>query len=188
MAAVKSTSLSKELHMNIYLLNVLRFAHVVGGILWAGAAISYLFFVKPSVKSIGPAGPQFMQNLTQRRRYPIFMMITSLLTVLAGGALYWMISGGLSLAWAATGPGLGFTIGSAAALIAFFLGALGIGPTAAQIGAFGGQIAASRQGPTPQQLDRMQALEKKLSSLENTEFVLLAISLVTMATARYWAF
>jgi hypothetical protein len=34
----------------------------------------------------------------------------------------------------------------------------------------------------------MQGLEKKLSSLENTEFVLLAIALATMATARYWAF
>jgi hypothetical protein len=116
------------------------------------------------------------------------MMVTSLLTVLAGGALYWIISGGLTLAWVATGPGLGFTIGSVAALAAFFLGALGIGPTAGQIGALGGEIAASGQGPTPQQIDRMQGLEKKLSSLENTEFVLLAIALVTMATARYWAF
>lgn len=174
--------------MNIYLLNLLRFAHVVGGILWAGAAISYLFFVKPSVKSIGPAGPQFMQNMTQRRRYPIFMMVTSLLTVLAGGVLYWMLSGGLTLAWAATGPGLGFTIGSVAALVAFFLGALGIGPTAGQIGALDGRIAASGQGPTPQQIDRMRGLEKKLSTLENTEFVLLVIALVTMATARYWVF
>jgi hypothetical protein len=173
--------------MNIYLLNLLRFAHVVGGILWAGAAISYLFFVKPSVKSIGPAGPQFMQNMTQRRRYPIFMMVTSLLTVLAGGALYWTLSGGLTLAWAATGPGLGFTIGSVASLIAFFLGALGIGPTSGQIGVLGGQIAAG-QGATPQQSGRMRGLEKKLSTLENTEFVLLVIALVTMATARYWVF
>jgi hypothetical protein len=187
-AARNPTSLYEELHMNIYLLNLLRFAHVVGGILWAGAAISYLFFVKPSVKSIGPAGPQFMQNMTQRRRYPIFMMVTSLLTVLGGGALYWIISGGLTLAWVGTGPGLGFTIGSVAALIAFFLGALGIGPTAGQIGALGGQIAAAGQGPTPQEIARMRGLEKKLNTLENTEFILLVIALVTMATARYWIF
>jgi hypothetical protein len=183
---VKSSELQKELHMNIYLLNLLRFAHVVGGILWAGAAISYLFFVKPSVKSIGPVGPQFMQTMTQRRKYPIFMMVTSLLTVLAGGALFWTISGGLTLAWITTGPGLGFTLGSVAALIAFFLGALGIGPTAGQIGTLGEQIA--RQEPTQQQIARVQGLEKKLSTLENTEFVLLVIALVTMATARYWSF
>jgi hypothetical protein len=34
----------------------------------------------------------------------------------------------------------------------------------------------------------MRGLEKKLSTLENTEFVLLVIVLVTMATARYWVF
>jgi hypothetical protein len=174
--------------MNIYLLNVLRFTHVVAGILWAGAAISYLFFIKPSVKAIGAVGPQFMQNLMQRRKYPIFMMSTSLLTVLAGGALYWFISGGLNLAWAATGPGLGFTIGSLAALVAFLLGTFGIGPTAGQISALGGQIAASGKGPTPEQGLKMATLERKLASVENVEFVLLVIALLTMATARYWAF
>lgn len=174
--------------MNIYVLNLLRFTHVVAGILWAGASIFYLFFIKPSVRSIGPAGPQFMQNLTQRLKFPLFMVSTSLLTVLAGGALLWFLSGGLNLAWVQTGPGLGFTIGSVAALIAFFLGTFGIGPTSGQLGALGGQIAASGQGPTPEQASRMQALEKKLSTIENTEFVLLAISLVTMATARYWVF
>lgn len=174
--------------MNIFLLNLFRFLHVVAGILWAGASIFYLFFIKPSVKSIGPAGPQFMQNLSQRRKFPIFMMITSLLTVLAGGALYWYLAGGLSLEWAKTGPGLGFTIGSVAALIAFFLGSLGIGPTSGQIGALGGKIAASGQGPTPQQARELQTLESKLSVIENIEFVLLVISLLTMATARYWTF
>jgi hypothetical protein len=174
--------------MNIYLLNLFRFVHVVAGILWAGASIFYLFFIKPSVKSIGPAGPQFMQNLTQRRKFPIFMVTTSLLTVLAGGALYWMLSGGLTLAWAKTGPGLGFTIGSVAALIAFFLGTFGIGPTSGQIGALGGQIAASGQGPTPQQASQLKTLDSRLSLIENVEFVLLVIALLTMATARYWVF
>jgi len=69
--------------MTIYLLNLLRLVHVVAGILWAGAAISYLFFVKPSVQSIGAAGPQFMQSLMERRKYPLFMVSMSLLTVLA---------------------------------------------------------------------------------------------------------
>lgn len=174
--------------MNIYLLNGLRFVHIVAGILWAGAAIAYLFFVKPSVKAIGPAGPQFMQSMMQRRRYPIFMMSTSLLTVLAGGALYWFNSGGLNLVWAGTGPGLGFTIGSLTALVAFFLGMLVIGPTAGRISALGGQIAASGRGPTAEQRSLMHFLEKRMSTVENIEFVMLVIALLTMATARYWTF
>jgi hypothetical protein len=174
--------------MNIYLLNLLRLVHVVAGILWAGAAISYLFFVKPSVQSIGTVGPLFMQNLMQRRKYPIFMMGTSLLTVLAGGALYWFLSGGFSLAWISSGPGLGFTIGSVAALVAFLVGGFGIGPTSGQMSVLGGQIAASGRGPTPEQSSLLQALEKKLARAEWIDFIMLAISMLTMATARYWAF
>jgi hypothetical protein len=156
--------------------------------LWAGAAISYLFFVKPSVRSIGAAGPQFMQSLMERRKYPIFMMVTSLLTILAGSALYWYFSGSLNWSWIVSGPGLGFTIGSIAALIAFFLGMFGIGPTSGQIGALGQQIAASGKGPTPEQMNQMHHLEKRVNVLERVEFVLLVVALLTMATARYWAF
>jgi hypothetical protein len=174
--------------MNIYILNLLRFVHVVAGILWGGAAISYLFFVKPSVTAIGAAGPQFMKNLMERRKYPIFMMSTSLMTVLSGAALYWMLSGGLSLTWVISGPGLGFTIGSVAALIAFLVGTFGIGPTAGQMGALGGQIAASGKGPTPEQVTQMETLEKRLNLAEQIDFIMLVIAMLTMATARYWLF
>lgn len=174
--------------MNIYILNLLRFVHVVAGILWAGAAISYLFFVKPSVTAIGAAGPQFMQNLMERRKYPIFMMSTSLLTVLAGGILFWFSSGGFNAAWIASGPGIGFTLGSVAALVAFLFGTFGIGPTSAQMGALGGQIAVSGKGPTPEQVAKMQALEKRLNFAEQVDFIMLVIAMLTMATARYWTF
>ncbi len=174
--------------MNIYLLLLLRFTHIVAGILWAGAAISYLFFVKPSVHSIGPAGPIFMQTLAQRRRYPLFMVSVSLLTVLAGGVLYWNSSGGFTPGWIITGPGLGFTIGSLAALVAFLVGNLGIGPTSAQMGDLGQQIAASGGKPNSEQITRMQRLEKRLNQAEWIDFVMLAIAMLTMATARYWSF
>lgn len=174
--------------MNVYFLIVLRLVHVVSGIMWSGAAVFYLFFVKPSVKAIGAAGPQFMQNLAERRKYPLFMMSTSLLTVLAGGALYWVSSGGFNVAWIATGPGTGFTIGSVAALIAYMVGSFGIGPTSAKMGALGGQIAASGKSPTPEQVSIMQALEKKLTRAEQIDFTMLIIAMLTMATARYWTF
>lgn len=174
--------------MNIYLLNLFRLIHVVAGILWAGAAISYIFFVKPSVQSIGVAGPQLMHHLMQRRKYPAFMMGTSLLTILAGVPLLWFISGGLNLRWITSGPGLGFTIGSLAALIAFFVGGIGIGPTSEKMVALGKQIVASDKGPLPEQIDQMQALEKRLSLAERIDFIMLAIAMLTMATARYWAF
>ena len=174
--------------MNIYLLILLRLVHVVAGILWGGAAVYYLFFIKPSVKAIGAVGPQFMENLVERRKMPIFMISTSLLTVLAGGILYWFSSGGFNAAWIASGPGIGFTIGSLTSLVAFVFGTFGIGPTSMQMGVLGGQIAASGKGPTPEQLAQMQALDKRLNVAETVDFIMLVIAMLTMATARYWAF
>jgi hypothetical protein len=174
--------------MNIYLILLLRLIHIVAGILWAGAAVYYLFFVKPSVKAIGAAGPQFMQHLAERRKLPLFMVGTSLLTVLAGGFLFWSSSGGFNAAWIASGPGVGFTIGSVAALVAFLVGTFVIGPTSGQLGALGGQIAASGTGPAPDQLATLQALDKRLNFAEQVDFIMLVISMLTMATARYWTF
>ena len=174
--------------MNSYLLILLRLIHVGAGALWIGAAIVYLFFIKPSVKSIGPAGGQFMQNLTQRRKYPLFMVGVSLLTVIAGVILFAYASGSFNMAWIKTGVGLGFTIGSVAALVAFLVGSFGIGPTSGQMGALGAQIAAAGGPPSPEQMTRMQALEARLKRVETIDFIMLTISMATMATARYWVF
>jgi len=174
--------------MNIYLLNVLRLVHIFAGALWVGAAIFYLFFVKPAVKAIGPAGPQFMQNLAERRKLPAFMISISLLTVLAGGILYLNSSGGFNLAWVKTGTGIGFTLGSLAALVAFFVGNFGIGPTSAKMGTIGQAIAQNGGKPTPEQINTVQALEKQLNRFEQIDFWMLVIAMLTMATARYWSF
>ncbi|MGE5248660.1 MAG: hypothetical protein ACM3QS_00465 [Bacteroidota bacterium] len=173
--------------MNIYLLIILRLAHVVAGILWGGAAIAYLFFVKPSVESIGAAGPDFMRSLMERRKYPIFMMAVSLVTALSGALLYWAL-GRLNLLWIKTGPGLGFTLGSLAALVAFFVGGLGIGPASARLAALGGAIAASGGTATPRQASEMRLLAERLVRAERIDFIMLAIAMLTMATARYWVF
>lgn len=174
--------------MNMYLLIFLRLVHIAAGTLWIGAAVVYLFFIKPSVKSIGPAGPQFMQSMTQRRKYPFFMLSVSLLTVLAGTVLYLYDAGGFKLAWITTGAGLGYTLGALAALVAFLVGSLGIGPTSARMGALGQQISRAGGPPTPEQLSTLQTLEKKLSVAEKVDFWMLTISMLAMATARYWVF
>lgn len=174
--------------MNIYLLNILRIVHIIAGVLWAGAAIAYFFFFKPTVQSIGPAGGQFMQNLIERQRYPLFMKVTSLLTILAGGWLLWNTSGGLNVVWISTGPGLGFTIGAVAAILAYINGIVFLSPRAVRIGALGQQMAAAGGPPAPAQIEEMGRLERELTRVEWWDFILLMISLVTMATARYWLF
>jgi hypothetical protein len=173
--------------VNVYAILFLRIVHIVGGVLWVGAAILYVTHVKPAVQLIGPAGPMFMQAYIERRKYPLFMQISSTMTVLAGLALYWVSSGGLQPERIFSGPGLGYTIGSVAGLLSFFMGMLLIGPRAARVSKLGATIAAGGP-PSAAQAEEMHRLEGQLSRLEIVEFALLATSLLAMATARYWFF
>jgi hypothetical protein len=118
----------------------------------------------------------------------MFMVSVSLLTVLAGAILYLYDSGSFNLTWITTGPGLGLTIGSLAGLVAFFVGTFGIGPTSGKMGALGQQIGSAGGKPTLEQINTMQAMEKKLSLFEQIDFVMLSLAMLTMATARYWPF
>lgn len=174
--------------MSAQFLILLRLLHVVGGILWGGAAVFYLFFIKPSVQAIGPAGPEFMRSLAQRRKYPAFMMVTSSLTVLAGAVLLWATSAGLNHNWLRSGPGIGFTIGSIAALLSYLVGSIRIGPTSAKLARIGAEIESGGKPPSPEQARRLAALQKQLVSAELFSFVMLSIAMLTMATARYWYF
>lgn len=171
--------------MNISLL-ALRLIHVAAGALWVGAAVSYMFFVKPSARAIGPAEPDFMRNLMERRRYPLFMIAASLLAVLSGVLLYTTAWGGFRLSLFGSGPGVGFAVGSLAALMAFFVGTFGISPTAGRMSALGKQVAAAGVPPTPAQLTAMRTMEGRLIWFERIDFIMLMIALAAMATARYW--
>lgn len=174
--------------MDIYVILLLRVAHIVAGVLWVGAAILYVTHVKPTVQLIGPAGPMFMRAYMGRRKYPLFMQINSTVTVLAGLALYWVTSGGLQPERIFSGPGLGYTIGSVAGLLSFLIGMLLIGPRAGRMSKLGAAIEAAGGPPSSAQAEQMHRLENEMGRLENVEFALLVIALVTMATARYWFF
>ena len=88
-----------------------------------------------------------MQDLVGTHRYPVFMNASSMLCILAGLALYWFSSNGLSAAWITSGPGLGFTLGSLATLAAFGIGFFGIRPRAERMGAVGAAIARPAARP-----------------------------------------
>lgn len=166
----------------------LRTVHIFAGVLWVGSAVFYLFFVEPVVKSLGPAGPKFMQGLIERRRYPIYMSVVSLLTVVAGALLYWYTSAGLQIGWITSGPGIGFTIGSVVSIVVFFMGIFMLGPRAQRMSAIGKEIAAAGGPPNPEQAAQLQKLNRELDRIERLDFYMLTIALVTMATARYWPF
>jgi uncharacterized membrane protein len=169
-------------------LTILRVIHIVAGTLWVGSAVFYLFFVEPTVKSLGPAAPQFMQTLIEKRRYPMFMNAASILTIAAGALLYWSASGSLAWSWITSGPGLGFTVGSLTAIVVFGIGFFMIRPRAERMGALSQAIRAASGPPTATQTAELHTLGEEMTRIERVDVILLSISLVLMATARYWYF
>ena len=174
--------------MDIFLINLVRLVHIFAGVLWVGAAFLFLFFIGPSVKATAPEGQKFLQYFLVRKKYPMFMGIVSILTVLAGALLLWRDISGDLLGYIQTGPGLGFAIGSLAAIIVVPIGLFLMSPRGERIGQLGAQIEAAGGPPSADQMAELERLDKELHTLEWIDFILLSISLLTMATARYWLF
>lgn len=172
---------------HVYLI-VMRAIHVVGGALWAGSAVSYFLFVEPAARQLGPAAPNFMRAMIEKRRYPAFMNLVSALTIVSGLFLYWSSSGGLQPTWITSGPGLGFTIGSVVALVVYGIGFFLIRPRAERLGELSKAIAAAGGPPAPEQAAEIQRISHEMNRYSGIDAVLLTISLLFMGTARYWNF
>jgi uncharacterized membrane protein len=172
----------------MFIFLVLRFIHIVASVCWAGGGFIFFLFVEPTAKAMAPTGMQFVQYMVVKRRFSIFMVISSTLTVLTGALLLWKDAGGQWLAFMQTGPGLGFTLGSVVGILVYFIGMFGVNPRAKKMAKIGGEIQAAGGRPTPEQGAELQKLDKEMSTLGLLDFVLVALSLALMASARYWLF
>ncbi|HET7599530.1 MAG TPA: hypothetical protein VFK09_04525 [Gemmatimonadales bacterium] len=164
---------------------LLRVLHIVAGAFWVGAVLLLTIFLLPSISAVGPAGGPVMHQLGQVRRLPIWLMVASVVTLLAGFALYWaaMQSGGP--AWAGSGPGRVLGLGGALALAAGILGMVVNAPAGKRLGALGATLAAERRPPTPEEAALMQRLQDRLTRASWVAVALLLLATVAMAVGRY---
>jgi uncharacterized membrane protein len=167
-------------------LSLLRIIHIFGGVFWVGGSVMHVAFIEPSAKATAPEGTKFVQYLMGRGRFALFMTISSALTVISGGLLFWYASGGLQPGWITSGPGLVYTMGSVVGILVYIFGMTLVKPRADQLGALGREIAAAGGAPTPTQMAQLQKLDQELTLVGRVDFALLAISTLAMATARYW--
>ena len=174
--------------MFVIFMLVLRFIHIVASVCWAGGGFIFFLFIEPTAKALAPTGMQFVQYMVTKRRFSIFMVVSSTLTVLSGALLIWQRASSDWLGYVSTGPGLGFALGSIAGVVVYIIGMFGVNPRAVRLAKIGGEIQAAGGPPTPEQSAEMQKLDRELSALDLADFVLVALSLVLMASARYWVF
>ena len=167
------------------LIIVLRLIHIVGGVFWVGTALLFNFFLTPSIRASGEAGQKFLgQLLITKSHLAEVHAISGILTVLAGAGLYWIDSGGFTSGWMTSGPGLGFGIGG----IFGFLGVITSILVALPLRALAETAAQIQGSPTPEQMDKIQAAQKRLGVMGRIDSAVLIIALICMATARYWRF
>jgi uncharacterized membrane protein len=166
-----------------YLL-ILRILHIGFGIFWAGSVFSFVLFIAKAVKASGPDGGKFMQQLG-KTGYPIAVMITAIISILAGILLIAKLSAGFEPVWFSTAYAKVVTTGGVLAIIAFIIGFTINRPAAARIMAISNAIAKAGGPPTPGQIQELTNLRNRLFTGSNIIAVLLLFAVIAMSIFRY---
>jgi hypothetical protein len=162
---------------------VMRLLHVGLGAFWAGALIFTAFFLFPAMRDAGPEGAKVGSELL-RRHFLTIIPIVALITILSGLWLY-LRNMGLGPGYAQSRAGMAIGIGAATAVLAFLLGFGIVRPSILRAARLG-QAAASQSGAEQQgTLAAAQALRARAGMAGKAVAILLAISVLTMAVARY---
>jgi uncharacterized membrane protein len=164
---------------NSIVLFLLRAIHIVGGVLWVGGVVVVALFLLPATQALGPAAQPVMQFIMGRRKLPVYLMMLGILTTLAGLLLMMRNVSLTDGAWARSPMGIGISIGAASAILALIVGMTVSAPAAKRLG-------PPKPGAAPLTDEERVALMKRLALGGRMTFVLLSISALFMATARYF--
>ena len=170
-----------------WLIVVLRLLHIFTGVFWAGAIFTLARFVLPAVAATGPVGQQFMRQLTMVQGLTKTMTLAGVTAVVAGLWLMGIDSAWYQPAWMGSPTGIVFSIGGLSAIGAAVVGVRS-GLKAARLGALFAELDAAKGQPKPEVVAEVQAIGAKLASGVRAVAVMLAVTVVCMAVARYVVF
>lgn len=164
---------------------LLRLLHIVLGVYWAGTIIFSALYLGPSVSAAGPAGGQVMAQLVKRGHLNV-MPVVALITILAGVDLYRRVSAGFQPEWIGSAQGMTLTVGAVAAIVAFGIGVFVMRATSLRVIALTKAAQQVPEGPDRDgKLAEIQPLRRRVTMSLQWVAVLLGVSVVTMAVARY---
>lgn len=150
---------------------ILRLIHIVAGVYWVGAGMLFSFFLLPTVRA---GNSKFLLDMITKTRYSISFPLSAVSTVVAGILMYWRVSDGFNADWMELDSSIVLSIGAVAGILALGHGGAVLGPLTGKY-----VEAASNAAET-------QALEEKMQQHSNISLALLVISVIGMATARYF--
>jgi uncharacterized membrane protein len=165
-----------------FIVIVLRILHIFSAVAWVGGVWLFVFFVEPTVATLGPDAGKFMNYLVTVRKYPIYLTAAAGTTILAGLILFGIKWG--SLLGSGNSAAITFLIGGILGIIAGAIGGM-TGATAGRMIALGGEIAKQGKPPSKEQLAQIGALQARLRQLGLYTAIITSLALLCMAVARY---
>jgi hypothetical protein len=172
------------MEMNLPVL-VGRILHVGLGVFWAGTIFFVVFFLEPSIRSVGPEGGRVMQAL-QKRGFLVILPMVALLTILSGAYLYGRLLSESGAGWITTPYGGALTIGGVAALLAFGQGFFLMRPATLKVAELSALLAGDQEaGEREATLAEIGAMRSRSRTHARWVALWLGISVLTMAMARY---
>lgn len=169
-----------------YLVLLLRILHMGAGVFWVGGALIMTFFISPTAGATAESGQKFILHLMNNLKFSARMSAAAGLTILAGFLLYWIDSDGFTSAWMRSGPGIGFGIGAAFALIGFLYGIL-LARTMKAMAQMGARLSQGSP-PSSEQMAQLQSLRNQQVTYSKINAIALILSVLFMAIARYLVF
>jgi len=167
------------------LMIILRFFHVVSGILWVGGVVTATGFILPAIQATGPAGGSVMRYLLLNTKFGGYFPSLGGLTVLSGLWMFWHDGTASNGTFYSSNQGITISIGALGGIIALIVGGALVGRSFGQIGKILRAIDAAGGQPTAEQGAQMTALRAKMATGSKIVLPSLLVAATAMAIARY---
>ncbi len=165
------------------LMVVLRFIHIVLGVLWVGGVFALSVIVIPGMQQLGlPLDP--LTKTLNHRKFSQIMMAFGGLTVLAGLTMMYILGHG-NEAFFQSHFGRTLSLGGLCAILALVIGGSVARPALAKIGKLQADLAANPpKGDDPRKA-QIAALQQRIVFFSKLVVILLLVAVTCMAIARY---
>ncbi len=162
----------------------IRALHVLLGALWFGFAVLMAYFLMPAMEEAGADGAKVAAGLERHRLLVAFGAIAGL-TVLSGFWLYWRYTAGFNPVISRTHAGMAFGLGGVLGIIAAVLGGSVVGRSMKRAAAITATAATAPEAERARLFAQASALRARARAGAKLLAILLAITLILMATAAY---
>ncbi|HEX4634325.1 MAG TPA: hypothetical protein VH163_10845 [Gemmatimonadales bacterium] len=166
------------------LMLILRFIHIVLGVLWVGSVFAMTIVLAPGMKELGLPLDPVIRTLTHKK-FPQMMMAFGGLTVLAGLTMMWYLSRGHEADYFASPMGRTLSLGGLCGILALVIGGSVQRPAMEKAGKIQADLKNNPpKGDDPRVAD-LARLQNRVVTAGQLVFGLMFLAVTCMAVARY---